>query len=409
MPDRKIGLTITAKDEASKTLDDVADALDDIGEGAEDAARSVVAKLNDAADQLEKELDDAERSADALSRALGPELSQRVDLGKVVTELRNVGLTADDVEANADELATALRRLDGIKMKAVRSGLGELETSASKTRNIMGGMVGDAVRDLPGVAGALGPVNMAAGQLVDNLVTGDVKLRSIISSVGPLAGVAGVVAGITYGLNEMSKNEAFRREQVDGWSEAVRSGGSALDALVAKLDETGKLIGRGLFSANADVLEVTAAAGVSLSQYSQLLESGQAGIDRWAQSLKEQGAFTDAAGRLYLLLGQAVKDYEAGARAAEATERALTEARAELARETLALNVEQRAIEQQQAGLNVLFGESAVKANAAAAAYRRMREEMERLGSVPVPRNPGSHIVEQIRRYERTAGTAWRS
>src|SRR4051812_46118226 len=109
--DANLKATITAKDDASKVIDKLADKADQLEKPVEMEVDADVAKVLGAFDQIAAEAKATAAAADALGSALGPELAAQADPARIVNELKSMGLTLDQITANADELGGKMREL----------------------------------------------------------------------------------------------------------------------------------------------------------------------------------------------------------------------------------------------------------------------------------------------------------
>lgn len=198
------------------------------------AADKVAVAIDQMAAKLDTELTAAKQAADALSTALGPELGGRMDVTSVLNDLRRMGLTFDEIRANADTLATSLKGLDDIQLSHVDAGMGNIDTqfgklrdSADQTRSVVANFAGNLTQELPGIAGAFGPLNMAASQFVEYAAEGNIALRSL----APAAAGIGVAALAMYGLQRGAQQAAERTKEVE---EGIKDLSTASDELFAK-------------------------------------------------------------------------------------------------------------------------------------------------------------------------------
>src|SRR5262245_33720785 len=76
------------------------------------AGEKVATVLSTMARDLDDELGRAATAADALSQALGPELTAKSDVGSIVGNLQRMGLSFEDITADADKLAASLKQMD---------------------------------------------------------------------------------------------------------------------------------------------------------------------------------------------------------------------------------------------------------------------------------------------------------
>ena len=105
--------------------------------------------------------------------ALGPELAGQADVGSIVGDLQRMGLTFEEIVADADKLAASLKELDQVQVKGLDSGLGGVEHEARRasttrpaaSRSVLANMVGNATQDLGALGGVAGSAGVAIGQM----------------------------------------------------------------------------------------------------------------------------------------------------------------------------------------------------------------------------------------------------
>lgn len=209
----KIELQVNLKDNASKGLDPLikkAAKLD--GTDVEITVEAKVNKALDALDDVVTEAKKAEAAAEALSRAIGPELSQGANLDRVVADFRNMGLSLDEITDNADRLGGKLKEIGQTSTGGIESafsrakgGVDELGKSAGSSKSVLANMIGNSVQDLGTLGGVAGSAGVAIGQMgeymADAAGSGD-KLGTIITN---FAGVAGPIAALSIGMGLITK------------------------------------------------------------------------------------------------------------------------------------------------------------------------------------------------------------
>ena len=109
----KAELVVTADtDDARKELDEIDKQLAELrGEKAEIEVTAKVDRALAALDEVAAEAKKAEAAAEALSVALGPELAGKADLDGIISDFQRMGLSMDDITANADRLGAKLREV----------------------------------------------------------------------------------------------------------------------------------------------------------------------------------------------------------------------------------------------------------------------------------------------------------
>ena len=222
------------------------EAGDDISSGFEEtesAARQVAAALVAAATDIETALQADKAAADALATALGPELSGRIDTGAAVQELKTLGLTADQVKADADTLGTALKQVDDIKMSAVKSELTTVDNSirnvgeqGDNSRSVMANLAGNTTQTMFGnLGGTIGDVGMALGQLAEYSAEGNISMGGLAKMAGPMLGLSAALALVSSAQQKIAAEEAFKTEQVDAYKDAIDEVGIGVDAVAERL------------------------------------------------------------------------------------------------------------------------------------------------------------------------------
>jgi len=259
--ERNLGFRIGATDDATAVFAKLARAakssMADV-QGDLDDTRTAGKRMADAltavADELDRELEGTARAADKLAEALGPDLAAKLndgDLDRFVSDLRAAGLSIEEIEADAEQLATALKRMDDVHVQAsgrLRQGFDDVGDAArrsgggvDKTRSVVANFAGNAVQDIPGVSGAFGALNVAAGQFAEYAAEGDISLRNFARSVGPLGLATVAITAVVSAMAEASKANAFRADQVEDWTRSVREGSQVVQLLREQIGQTGKL------------------------------------------------------------------------------------------------------------------------------------------------------------------------
>ena len=292
MAGKEIGINITAKDNASSTIQKVGKSLDKTGQSAKSVAEDIADGLGTAADQLSAELGKAKKAADALTHALGPEMAQKVDVHQQVIEFNRLGATFEDIEANADKLGASLSKLKGAELNTVDAGfknvnatVHETGTELDRSRGVLANFVGNAAQDIPGVAGSFGALNVAVGQFAEYATEGGIKLGGLVSALAPIAVGTVAVGLMAQHLKNISETKAFNRQQVDGFVQALRDGGTAADVMKQKILEAGQIEFRvGDMSGAKDLVPTLSKLNLNLGDYLNLVDAGPEKLDAWMKS-----------------------------------------------------------------------------------------------------------------------------
>lgn len=296
----------------------------------ENDARGAGEKLADAqkqvADKMRTEMASISAAADVLADSLGPEMVQAIEAtGRSVEDevqrFQKLGLTLDDIKRDSDLLAQGMKELDDaarMSSGSIGDGFQKVTKNVDQSRSVMANFAGNAAQELPLVAGSFGPLNMAISQFVEYGVEGNVNLKNIAATAGPMAGVAAAIAYVNSQLEMMKAKEAFREDRVEAFAEVINQSGDAVANLAEHLREVGKIeattwgnAGNPFADATEDITKKVLAAGLTVDQYSRILVGGAAELDRWMAAQIAAGNELDP--ELMISLAQAASDYEGSA------------------------------------------------------------------------------------------------
>lgn len=209
------------------------------------AVRGAVVGL---AQTIDGELRASQSAADALGNALGPELSAKINLGDKVADFQKMGLTLDEIRGNADQLASALKEVDGIKVTQLRDGIDNsdqamrrLGASSDQSRSVLANLAGNASQDLGELGGVAGTAGVAIGQLAEYAVDGNIKLSALAGLAVPMLGVAVAAQAVSTAIGGIKTEDAFNAELVNDFSDALREGQTVAQTLRDTIESTGDL------------------------------------------------------------------------------------------------------------------------------------------------------------------------
>jgi hypothetical protein len=299
--------------------DEIADGFDET----ESAAKSVAAALVAAAQDIEQALKADAEAADALGQALGPELSGKIDTSAAVQEFKKLGLSAEDVKGEADTLALALKEVDDISMASVKGDMTKLGgavddvdsrvrkmgDTSDNSRSVMANLAGNAAQDnFTALGGAAGSAGVAIGQLAEYASEGNISMSGLAAVAGPMLLLAGATQLVTSRMERVAKIDAWRKEQVEGYRDAVSEVGIGVGAIETHLrtidDWTFDTGGdwHDFLTSEGKLNDIAAALGVmgfTVNELSGYINSGSAGADQFEARLAEVGLTGNAAG-IYL-------------------------------------------------------------------------------------------------------------
>lgn len=324
--------------QASKSAAQSLEAVEDGANDARTAAQRLAAAIEKTATGLEADIEKSAAAAKALADALGPEMAAKIGrngLQNLLRQFTRMGLTLEQVTEEAETLAAAVRKVDGLsvdnlntEVKTLDQSLSKVGDSADRSRSVMANFAGNAAQEIPGITNAMGPLNVAIGQFAEYASEGGVTLAGFAKALGPLAAIGGALALANGYLDDIAKTKAFNKERLDAYTESMREGASAAQAFRTELEETGKATLRlndenaffglgstqvrtvstilgdlgGAFgivasginflrrSKTEDVSDELLRLGVNANTATELISRGRTGIEQWAKSLISAGA-----------------------------------------------------------------------------------------------------------------------
>lgn len=261
------------------------------------AGEKLAAAYEQVADSMRKDMAAIAETADVVRDSLGPEMTQAIEAsGRTVEdqvqEWRKLGLTLDDIKRDSDQLAAGLKQLDDsarMSAGAVGDGFKKVSAEVDNSKNVMANFAGNAAQELPGVAGAFGPLNMAISQFVEYGAEGNVNLKNLAKMAGPMLAVAVAMELVAKYQREVAEVDAFNTAQVDGFTDSLKAGTDVAEDFRDRLLEAGKVE----FNLNrmfgGDVLDDMARAGVTFDQFFAAVDGGEDGLQRLADALDAAG------------------------------------------------------------------------------------------------------------------------
>jgi hypothetical protein len=394
---------IGATDDASQVLAKVAGAakremrkVDEALEGSASAGKRMADALSAMAEEIDGELSSTAAAADRLGEALGPELRAKIGdagLDKFVGDLRSAGLTFDDIEQDADELAASLAKIADTSDKAgarMRQSLDDTSDAtrrmgdqADRTGSVAANAYGNMAQDLGAVTGVAGSAGVALGQLAEYAAEGGIKLATLAKMAGPvlLAGVA--IQQLAGHMQDIAKVKAFNSDQVKDWVERIREGRTAAEAMVEAFSEAGKVeLGLGNFGEIGDFTSALSQAGVSVEMLGRLAEGTDEQVEAWRQRMVAAGVDAEALEGVLAAVALSKGQLQAATAAAEATEgvfgRTIRDVNEQLAANRQRNDEARAAIEGRTSAMlegiggDIAYRESVRQSNEALAAYNEV-------------------------------------
>src|SRR5262245_10589133 len=193
------------------------------------AGETVARVLSDMADTIEAELKGSAQAADALATALGPELAARTDIDKIVADLKKMGLSFEDIEGDADQLAASIKKLDQVgtgqlkpKLDETADAVHKVGTESDQTGSVLANMAGNTAGELADIAGVGGVAGQAIGQLAEYATEGGIGLKSLVNLGGPMAGLALATQAVSTYMAGVKLQKEFDAKRVEQFVEAFK-------------------------------------------------------------------------------------------------------------------------------------------------------------------------------------------
>ena len=231
--DIQIKLDLISKD-AERDIKNLNKAIEGTETGIEEmesAGKIAARALSAAADAIESDLKGTKAAAEALAQAMGPELSAKADMTSIITDLKNMGLTTDQITTDAGELAAALQKLETVgkgHVSGVKSAFDDVEiaaknvgTTTDNTRSVVANFAGNAVQELPGVSAAMGPLNMAIGQFAEYATEGNIGFKNFIKAGLGLGAAGAALAAVSCVMGKIGDAAEKAKERQEGLNRAV--------------------------------------------------------------------------------------------------------------------------------------------------------------------------------------------
>ena len=262
---KKETLKLDVKVKGAGDVDDLADSLGDI----EDASRKAQGDLDDLLGTVKKLT--GEDATVVLAIKAGQVKSEiddiRVDLATMKSTPAEIEIKIArlaELTGDLDTLTTKIKEVDAAKaevtvtantsgaagnIRSVREEIDKTPRSVGGANSALANMYGNVAGEAGTVLGAIGPVNVAIGQMAEYAADAKFEGEKLGSALGSMAKIAGPVAALSLALSAMSDiiggikaEKAFNEEQVKTFTDAIRDGQTAAEALRDVVAETGKLM-----------------------------------------------------------------------------------------------------------------------------------------------------------------------
>ena len=281
---------------AAASLNNVEDAATDT----RTAAQRLAAAIDKTSASLQADIQKSAVAARALGDALGPELSAKLGrngIQSLIRDFSRMGLTLQDVTDEAELLAQSVRQVSDLNVDPLNAcvsklddGMRKVGDTTDKSRSVFANFAGNASQELPGLAGAFGPLNTAIGQFAEYASEGGISLAGFASQLGPLVAIGGAIFVIKGAFDASAKAAKLLKENTELAVDALFEGKDAVDVLYDKLREAREIEsfdpGKGPFG---DVTDITAdlyKLGIPLANLEAISKRGEPALRLYIKGLE---------------------------------------------------------------------------------------------------------------------------
>lgn len=231
---------------AAKAIDGIVSDAKELGQlDPEISVDADVRRVLSAFDDIESEARRTAAVAEALGRALGPELAAQADPVGLVEHLKSVGLTMDQIEGDADALGAKLREMSdadvggklGASLGTARGKMDELGKSADSSKSVLANMVGNSAQDLGALSGVAGSAGVAFGQMGEYMADARASGEGFGSILKSFGGVAVPVAALGLAMQFVSSAMEEQRKRAEAAAKTNKELADDLAGNFAKIED----------------------------------------------------------------------------------------------------------------------------------------------------------------------------
>jgi len=285
------------------------------------AGDKFAASIDRVAAAMKEDFASAAIAAEELQRAL-KDAGSGMDVGDALTTLQRMGVSMDEVTADADKFAASLKQLDDVRAAGVKdldsvtpglaTKLDNVSKSADSSRSALANMIGNSTQTMGQFVGITDDLGVGIGQIGEYFADAAFEgenlgsvFRSFAGVVGPMAALGAATLVMSQAMEAAQASRAFNAANVKQYSDAIKEGVSATASFNDEIRQTGELQFRthtgggflGMFADTQDLLPVLERAGQDVASFNKIVEqyvktqdfSGDAN-DRNRASLEAQGA-----------------------------------------------------------------------------------------------------------------------
>ena len=257
-------------------------------------------------DELDAETGPDEGGGRPAGPAMGPELvGQSAGSTRRSPSSARWVLSIEQIEADADALAAALKKADDVTLKHFSSeadtaggslnrmrgqadtaagGVDKLRDSSDQSRSVLANMVGNSTQDLGALGGVAGSAGVAIGQLGEYATDGNIKLANLAKIAGPMALVTAAGIGVAAAFKTIADTRAFNKQRVEDFTEALDDAvvsAEELQDVLASGDDDKSLMAR-IGGKTRDVEANVQRVMGTFEEFHRVVEGGTGEFNKWA-------------------------------------------------------------------------------------------------------------------------------
>jgi hypothetical protein len=284
----RVDIDLTAKDDASKTIDKVADKAEDLEKLSPEV--DVTADTS----QAQRAVTDVREEVQALTRA-DAEILLRAKVDAARAELKSL---QTELKETTDAAETTNRQLADTGAGPAADDVGRLADESGRARSAMANMTGNVAGELGAISGAGGIAAQSLGELAEAAAEGELSMAGLAKVAGPMAGLAAAMTVMQEAMKAAEASRIFDAEKVKRYSDAIAKGEDRVEALAEQIDELNQLQYRapsgggllGLFSTTKDLIPILRDAEISFEQFNDMVRQFPTrSVDEWRESLYRSG------------------------------------------------------------------------------------------------------------------------
>jgi hypothetical protein len=295
----ELNIKLTAKDDASATVDDVARKLDKLSdEDREFVLRARVSQAEREIGRLTKQLANIDKlDDDEIELIVRARDEATAKLNGLRSELDKVDAAAADAESALKDAERAAERLGDAdvtpavdstnKLRAEVDGVrSSTDRASSASKSFAGNVVGDSFAAATGI----GTLGESVSQVTEGLLEGEIAMGGLAKAGLSMGAVAVLMWGISEQLKAIAERDAFNKQRVEDYADALAEADTRIQAITEKLTEaeTFAFDARSLFGTDVLIKKFNE-LGMSVDDVTRLVAEGREGVDRWAQGLADAG------------------------------------------------------------------------------------------------------------------------